>query len=35
MPLRFVWGVKDIDDGDYLDPSDRGLIQFDETFDVR
>ena len=34
MPLRFVWGVKDVDDGDYLDPGDRGLIRFDPTFDV-
>ena len=34
MPLRFVWGVKDIDDGDFLDPGDRGLIRFDPSFDV-
>ena len=34
MPLRFVWGVQDVDDGDYLDPGDRGLIRYDESFDV-
>ena len=34
MPLRFVWGVQDVDEGDYLDPGDRGLIRYDESFDV-
>ena len=34
MPLRFVWGIQQIDDGDYLDPGDRGQIYYDKTFDV-
>jgi hypothetical protein len=34
MPLRFVWGVRDVDDGDYLDPGDRGGLHYDRSFDV-
>ncbi|KAK0169992.1 hypothetical protein PV328_010611 [Microctonus aethiopoides] len=34
LPLRFVWGVKPIDNGDYLDPSSRGELIWDETFDI-
>lgn len=34
LPLRFVWGVKPIDNGDYLDPSITGTPEWDETFDV-
>lgn len=34
LPLRFVWGVEPVDNGDYLDPSRRGTPQFDETFDI-
>jgi hypothetical protein len=31
---RFVWGVRDVDDGDYLDPGDRGGLHYDKSFDV-
>ncbi|XP_023705263.1 protein dispatched isoform X3 [Cryptotermes secundus] len=34
MPLRFVWGILPIDNGDYLDPRRRGTIVYDDTFDM-
>lgn len=34
LPLRFVWGVLPIDNGNHLDPQSRGHLQFDPTFDV-
>ena len=34
MPLRFVWGVKPIDNGNYLDPSDKGELFLDESFNI-
>lgn len=34
LPIRFVWGVDPIDDGDYLDPTSRGKLQFDPSFNV-
>lgn len=34
LPLRFVWGVEPIDNGDYLDPAEKGTPQWDETFDI-
>lgn len=34
LPLRFVWGIKPVDNGDYLDPSSRGVLEWDESFDV-
>ncbi|XP_015609573.1 protein dispatched homolog 1 isoform X2 [Cephus cinctus] len=34
LPLRFVWGVKPVDNGDYLDPKARGNLEWDESFDV-
>ncbi|XP_046428541.1 protein dispatched [Neodiprion fabricii] len=34
LPLRFVWGVKPVDNGNYLDPGARGTLEWDETFDV-
>lgn len=34
LPLRFVWGVKPIDNGNYNDPSARGTFVQDESFDV-
>lgn len=34
LPLRFVWGIKPIDNGNYLDPNKKGTIEWDETFDV-
>ncbi|RZF40076.1 hypothetical protein LSTR_LSTR002479 [Laodelphax striatellus] len=34
LPLRFVWGVQPVDNGDYLDPSSRGKLKLDKQFDV-
>ncbi|KAJ8986210.1 hypothetical protein NQ317_009916 [Molorchus minor] len=34
LPLRFVWGVTPIDNGDYLDPSNLGSLVLDPTFDM-
>ena len=34
MPLRFVWGVEAIDNGDFLDPGDKGRMVADERFDL-
>lgn len=34
LPLRFVWGVKPIDNGNYLDPDLIGTPEWDESFDV-
>lgn len=34
LPLRFVWGVKPIDSGNYYDPYSKGKLQFDSTFDM-
>ncbi|XP_026674995.1 protein dispatched [Ceratina calcarata] len=34
LPLRFVWGIKPIDNGNYLDPSLTGTPEWDDTFDV-
>ncbi|XP_015124138.1 protein dispatched [Diachasma alloeum] len=34
LPLRFVWGIKPVDDGDYLDPSSRGGLVWDDSFDI-
>jgi hypothetical protein len=34
LPLRFVWGVKPVDNGDYLDPRTRGTLIYDDTFDM-
>lgn len=33
MPLRFVWGTKPTDTGSSLDPTDKGDVVFDESFD--
>lgn len=33
MPLRFVWGIQAADIGSSLDPSDKGDIVMDESFD--
>lgn len=33
MPLRFVWGIQAADTGSSLDPSDKGDIVMDESFD--
>lgn len=34
LPLRIIWGVQPIDDGNYLDPYDRGKLTFDDNFDA-
>ncbi|KAF7268497.1 hypothetical protein GWI33_018378 [Rhynchophorus ferrugineus] len=34
LPLRFVWGVKPIDNGNHLDPSNFGTIEYDSDFDM-
>lgn len=34
LPLRFVWGVKPIDNGNYLDPGSLGTLEWDDSFDV-
>lgn len=32
LPLRFVWGVKAIDDGNHLIPTSKGSLHFDYSF---
>ena len=34
MPLKFVWGVKPVDNGDPLDPGRFGKVEMDPTFDI-
>ena len=34
MPLRFVWGIKPLDQGDFLDPQSKGKIAYDKSFDI-
>lgn len=34
LPLRFVWGVLPVDNGDHLDPSNLGTLTLDPTFDM-
>ncbi|KAL0276394.1 UNVERIFIED_CONTAM: hypothetical protein PYX00_003982 [Menopon gallinae] len=34
LPLRFVWGVLPVDNGDYLEPNSKGTLQFDSSFDI-
>ncbi|CAH1153672.1 unnamed protein product [Phaedon cochleariae] len=34
LPLRFVWGVLPIDNGDHLDPSNLGTLTLDPSFDI-
>ena len=34
MPLRFVWGLRPRDDGDPLDPAERGSLSVDPDFDI-
>jgi hypothetical protein len=34
MPLRFIWGIKPVDYGNYLDPSSKGILEYDSEFDV-
>lgn len=34
LPLRFVWGVLPVDNGDYLDPTNLGTLELDPTFNM-
>lgn len=34
MPLRWVWGVKAIDNGNHMDPASKGHLEFDENFSI-
>ncbi|XP_063532418.1 protein dispatched [Cydia strobilella] len=34
MPLRWIWGVKAIDNGNHMDPNSRGNLIFDDTFSI-
>lgn len=34
FPIDFFWGIKPVDNGDYLDPNDYGTIEWDESFDI-
>lgn len=34
MPLRFVWGIKPLDTGNYLDPKSHGELHLDESFNI-
>lgn len=34
LPIRFVWGVKPVDNGDYLDPTSRGKLELDSSFNI-
>ncbi|XP_060515797.1 protein dispatched [Cylas formicarius] len=34
MPMRFVWGVLPVDNGDHLNPSDLGHLVLDSSFDI-
>ena len=34
MPLRFVWGIEPLDQGDFMDPGSKGVVKFDKTFDI-
>jgi len=34
MPLRFVWGILPIDNGNYLNPTARGNLVLDTKFNI-
>ncbi|KAK4871478.1 hypothetical protein RN001_015602 [Aquatica leii] len=34
LPLRFVWGILPVDNGNYLDPQSLGTLELDPDFDV-
>jgi protein dispatched 1 len=34
LPLRFVWGILPVDQGNYFDPFSRGHLYLDNTFNV-
>ncbi|KAJ8307594.1 hypothetical protein KUTeg_014859 [Tegillarca granosa] len=34
LPITIVWGVHPVDNGNKLNPTDRGTVEFDSSFDV-
>lgn len=34
MPLRWIWGIKAIDNGNLMDPASTGHLVFDDTFSI-
>ena len=34
FPVIFVWGVRDVDNGYFLDPASTGTTEWDKTFDI-
>lgn len=34
LPLRFVWGVLPVDNGDHLNPKSMGKLELDPSFDI-
>lgn len=34
MPVRVVWGIKAVDNGDHLNPASKGTLVFDDDFDI-
>ncbi|KAG1661724.1 Protein dispatched 1 [Nymphon striatum] len=34
MPIRIIWGVLPVDNGDYFDPFNKGDLVFDDTFNI-
>lgn len=34
MPLRWIWGVKAIDNSNHMNPSSKGKLIFDDTFSI-
>ncbi|XP_063887367.1 protein dispatched-like [Scylla paramamosain] len=34
LPVRVVWGIQPVDNGDHLNPASKGSLVFDEEFDM-
>lgn len=34
LPLRFVWGIHPVDNGNYFEPNSKGTLEFDTSFDM-
>lgn len=34
MPLRWIWGIKPIDNGNHMDPFSKGKLIFDDEFNI-
>lgn len=34
LPIRIVWGVKPVDNGDHLNPASESTLEYDPTFDM-